>query len=82
MVQGGDIDNGDGTGTVNIYGEEFEDENLHWRDMDAKGLVCSANRGKNTNGCQYAHYTITPKSRGRMLTDYADSSLRWSLVRI
>ena len=54
MVQGGDIENGDGTGTVNIYGKEFEDENLHWRDMDAKGLVCSANRGKNTNGCQYA----------------------------
>ena len=47
MVQGGDIENGDGTGTVNIYGEEFEDENLHWREMDAK-------RGKNTNGCQYA----------------------------
>lgn len=55
MVQGGDIESGDGSGTLNVYGEdEFEDENLGWRNMDVKGLVCSANRGKNTNGCQYA----------------------------
>lgn len=52
MIQGGDIANGDGTGTLNIYGEEFEDESLAWRDMDAAGLVCSANRGPNTNGSQ------------------------------
>ena len=52
MVQGGDIEHGDGTGMKNIYGGEFEDENLGWREMDGKGLVCSANRGKNTNGCQ------------------------------
>ena len=56
MVQGGDIEKGDGTGTVSIYGKEFEDENLNWREMDAAKLVCSANRGKGTNGSQYAHF--------------------------
>lgn len=55
MVQGGDIQNGDGTGRISIYGAEFEDENLNWREMDAAGLVCSANSGKDTNGCQYAY---------------------------
>ncbi|TKA62268.1 hypothetical protein B0A55_10898 [Friedmanniomyces simplex] len=53
MIQGGDIANGDGTGTESIYGGEFEDENLSWREMDAAGLVCSANRGKDTNGSQF-----------------------------
>lgn len=55
MIQGGDISRGDGTGTVSIYGEELEDENLGWRDMDAAGLVCSANRGRDTNGSQYGY---------------------------
>lgn len=53
MIQGGDIANGDGTGTASIYDGEFEDEHLDWRDMDAAGLVCSANRGVHTNGSQY-----------------------------
>lgn len=57
MVQGGDIANGDGTGVASIYGGEYEDENLEWRDMDAAGLLCSANRGKDTNGSQYAHFS-------------------------
>ena len=52
MLQGGDIANGDGTGTASIYDGEFQDENLKWREMDATGLVCSANRGKDTNGSQ------------------------------
>ena len=52
MLQGGDISNGDGTGTASIYGGEFDDENLTWREMDAAGLVCSANRGRDTNGSQ------------------------------
>ena len=56
MVQGGDIQNGDGTGTISIYGAEYEDENLNWRKMDAPGLVCSANRGRDTNGSQYAYH--------------------------
>jgi len=53
MVQGGDITKGDGTGGDSIYGGEFEDENLDWREMDAPGLVCMANRGKGTNSSQY-----------------------------
>ncbi|OQO02618.1 hypothetical protein B0A48_12146 [Cryoendolithus antarcticus] len=53
MIQGGDIVNGDGTGVKSIYGEDFDDENLGWRDLDAAGLVCSANRGRDTNGCQF-----------------------------
>ncbi len=55
MVQGGDIEKGDGTGVVSIYGKEYEDENLSWRDIDAAGLVCSANRGRDTNGSQYGN---------------------------
>lgn len=54
MVQGGDITKGDGTGGDSIYGGEFEDENLDWREIDAPGLVCMANRGKGTNSSQYA----------------------------
>ncbi|KAF2217875.1 hypothetical protein CERZMDRAFT_31145, partial [Cercospora zeae-maydis SCOH1-5] len=54
MVQGGDITHGDGTGLTSIYnGEAFGDEQLGWRDMDAAGLVCSANKGRDTNGSQF-----------------------------
>jgi cyclophilin family peptidyl-prolyl cis-trans isomerase len=59
MIQGGDIEKGDGTGTTNIYGSEFQDENLGWREIDVPGLLCSANRGKDTNGSQYARPTCT-----------------------
>ncbi|KAM0714900.1 hypothetical protein Q7P37_009365 [Cladosporium fusiforme] len=52
MCQGGDIAKGDGTGVTSIYdGQEFEDENL--RDIDSAGLLCSANRGPDTNGSQF-----------------------------
>jgi peptidyl-prolyl isomerase G (cyclophilin G) len=54
MVQGGDITNGNGTGGISIYGEEFEDENLEWRKIDKEGLVCMANRGtRDTNTSQF-----------------------------
>lgn len=56
MVQGGDITHGDGTGGDSIYGGEFADEDMTWRDMDAASLVCSANRGRDTNGSQYEHH--------------------------
>ncbi|GAB7348316.1 hypothetical protein MBLNU459_g6294t1 [Dothideomycetes sp. NU459] len=49
MIQGGDVTKGDGTGGNSIYGGEFDDENLSWRELDAAGLVCMANRGKGTN---------------------------------
>jgi cyclophilin family peptidyl-prolyl cis-trans isomerase len=52
MIQGGDITKGNGTGGVSIYGPEFEDENIGWRGIDAPGLVCMANRGKDTNNSQ------------------------------
>ncbi|KAK9234964.1 cyclophilin-like domain-containing protein [Lipomyces kononenkoae] len=53
VVQGGDITNGDGTGGVSIYGETFEDENIDWHLIDARGLVCMANRGPDTNSSQF-----------------------------
>nr|POE54408.1 peptidyl-prolyl cis-trans isomerase 1 [Quercus suber] len=60
MIQGGDIEKQDGSGTISIYDDaEFEDENLEWREMDAAGLVCSANRGRNTNGSQF-FITLVP----------------------
>ncbi|KAK6340743.1 hypothetical protein TWF696_009067 [Orbilia brochopaga] len=53
MIQGGDITRGDGKGGMSIYGETFEDENLGWCDIDKEGLVCMANRGKDTNSSQF-----------------------------
>lgn len=52
MIQGGDITAGDGTGGASIYGGDFEDENIGWREIDKEGLVCMANRGKSTNSSQ------------------------------
>ncbi|KAL1302197.1 hypothetical protein AAFC00_002626 [Neodothiora populina] len=55
MIQGGDITAGNGTGGKSIYndGGEFADENLEWRQLDATGLVCMANRGRDTNSSQF-----------------------------
>ncbi|KAF2763031.1 hypothetical protein EJ05DRAFT_447487 [Pseudovirgaria hyperparasitica] len=59
MIQGGDITKGDGTGGESMYGGEFEDENIGWRDLDAANLVCMANRGKDTNSSQF-FITLVP----------------------
>ncbi|KAF2433550.1 hypothetical protein EJ08DRAFT_583736 [Tothia fuscella] len=59
MIQGGDITKGNGTGGTSIYGSEFEDENIGWREIDKEGLVCMANRGKNTNSSQF-FITLAP----------------------
>ncbi|KAL8911514.1 MAG: hypothetical protein Q9171_003322 [Xanthocarpia ochracea] len=59
MVQGGDITAGNGTGGMSIYGPMFEDENIGWREIDAAGLVCMANRGKGTNSSQF-FITLAP----------------------
>ncbi|CAB3231044.1 unnamed protein product [Arctia plantaginis] len=52
MVQGGDVVSDDGTGSISIYGETFDDENLDTQHSVA-GFVSMANKGRNTNGCQF-----------------------------
>ncbi|SLM33698.1 peptidyl-prolyl cis-trans isomerase d [Lasallia pustulata] len=59
MIQGGDITAGDGTGGQSIYGGEFADENIGWRNIDKEGLLCMANRGKGTNSSQF-FITLAP----------------------
>lgn len=49
IIQGGDP-KGDGTGEP---GFEFEDELWEGATHDRAGLLCMANRGKNTNGMQF-----------------------------
>ncbi|XP_047544878.1 peptidyl-prolyl cis-trans isomerase, rhodopsin-specific isozyme-like [Vanessa atalanta] len=52
MIQGGDVVSDDGKGSISIYGETFDDENLDTEHTVA-GFVSMANKGKNTNGCQF-----------------------------
>ncbi|XP_045775174.1 peptidyl-prolyl cis-trans isomerase, rhodopsin-specific isozyme-like isoform X1 [Maniola jurtina] len=52
MIQGGDVVSDDGTGSISIYGPTFPDENLDTQHSSA-GFVSMANKGKNTNGCQF-----------------------------
>lgn len=54
MIQGGDFLNNDGTGKMCIYGTStFPDENLTAHKHDRPGMLCMANSGPNSNGCQF-----------------------------
>jgi peptidyl-prolyl isomerase H (cyclophilin H) len=52
IVQGGDADRRDGTGSISIFGNTFADEESAFT-FSEPGIVALANSGPNTNGCQF-----------------------------
>lgn len=57
MIQGGDVVTKDGMGSTSLYGKYFEDE-ASKVEHNRPGYVGMANRGPNTNGCQFYITTI------------------------
>lgn len=52
MIQGGDVVSGDGRGSTSLYGKYFDDEYMEINHT-APGFLAMANKGPNTNGCQF-----------------------------
>lgn len=65
LIQGGDVVTGDGNGAISIYGPHFEDENMSINHT-GPGFIGMANRGQDTNGCQFYITTMaTPWLNGK-----------------
>ncbi|VVC45223.1 Cyclophilin-like domain,Cyclophilin-type peptidyl-prolyl cis-trans isomerase domain,Cyclophilin- [Cinara cedri] len=65
VIQGGDILNNDGSGSISIYGDTFPDENLIVNGTKP-GFVGMANSGPDSNGCQFFITTRpTPSLNGQ-----------------
>ena len=60
FVQGGDFTHGNGAGGESIWGAPFKDERDALKvKVDAAGLLCMSNTGKNANGSQF-FITLAP----------------------
>ena len=60
FVQGGDFTHGNGAGGESIWGAPFKDDAAALKlKVDAPGLLCMSNTGKNSNGSQF-FFTLAP----------------------